>query len=284
MEDRKCLFMDQLEERVIEGGKRRIFDWNELWEYRELFYFFSWRDIKIKYKQTVLGFLWAILQPFLMMVIFTFFFGRALKIESAEIPYPVFVFSGLMIWNLFSSALTSSSNSMVNNSSIIKKIYFPRLVIPVAAIFVSIFDFLMTFVLFIALLIYYQQPVSIMALWCWPIAVLLGIVGVLGPGSLLAALNVKYRDFRYVIPFMIQVLFFLTPILYPVGFLNSQILKYVIACSPMYAAVELFRVPLYQEIHVESGFLLISIISSFALLVIGLFYFKNTEDFFADLA
>jgi lipopolysaccharide transport system permease protein len=284
MEDRKCFIMNQLEERVIEGGKRKIFDWNELWEYRELFYFFSWRDIKIKYKQTVLGFLWAILQPFLMMVIFTFFFGRALKIESGEIPYPVFVFSGLMLWNFFSSALTSSSNSMVNNSSIIKKIYFPRLVIPVAAIFVSIFDFLMTFVLFIALLIYYQQPVSIMALWCWPIAVLLGVVGVLGPGSLIAALNVKYRDFRYVIPFLVQVLFFLTPVLYPVGFLNSQILQYIIACSPMYAAIELFRVPLYQEIHLESGFLLISIISSFGLLSIGLIYFKNTEDFFADLA
>ena len=212
------------QERIIDADKRSLFNWAELWEYRELFYFFAWRDIKIKYKQTVLGFLWAILQPLAMMLIFTFFFGRALKIPSQHLPYPVFVFSGLLLWNLFAAGLTSASNSMINNANIIKKIYFPRLVIPVSAIFVAVFDFLMSFLLFLILLIYYRQHVSLHALWCWPLAILIGIVSTLGPGSLLSALNVKYRDFRYVIPFVVQVLFFLTPVIYPVSFLSYPIL------------------------------------------------------------
>src|SRR5258706_11856272 len=146
-------------------SNNRFFHWNELWRYRELFYFFTWRDIKIKYKQTVLGFLWSILQPLMMMVIFTFFFGRALNIPSQNLPYPVYVFSGLLIWNMFSSGLTNASNSMVNNASIINKIYFPRLIIPVSSILVSLFDFLMAFILYVALLVFYHHPVSLQAIF-----------------------------------------------------------------------------------------------------------------------
>lgn len=260
-----------------------VFNLRELLQYRELFYFFTWRDIKIKYKQTVLGFLWAILQPLLMMIIFTLFFGRALNIPSQNLPYPVFVFSGLLLWNMFSTGLTSSANSMVNNSSIIKKIYFPRLIIPTSAILVALFDFLMAFVLFIPLLIFYRLPISYTALWCWPLALLATVIGTLGPGCLLAALNVKYRDFRYVIPFLIQILFFLTPVIYPISMLKYPMLQYVLVLSPMYAAVELFRLPL-TGVGVDTTFLFISLGAGFFFLLIGILYFKKTEDFFADFA
>jgi lipopolysaccharide transport system permease protein len=270
-------------EYVIDASRRRIFDWTELLFYKELFYFFTWRDIKIKYKQTVLGFLWAILQPLMMMVIFTFFFARALQIPSQNLPYPVFVFSGLLMWNTFAAGLTNASNSMVSNASIIKKIYFPRLIVPVSSILGAIFDFFMAFVLFIALLLFYQQPVSWNALWCWPLALVLCAVATLGPGCLLAALNVKYRDFRYVIPFLVQVLFFLTPIIYPLSLLKYPLLQYVLLFSPMYAAVELFRFPL-TGVAPDPVFIAVNLVFIFLLMFAGLIYFKRTEDFFADFA
>lgn len=270
-------------EYTIEPSEGRVLDWGELWRYRELFYFFTWRDIKIKYKQTTLGFLWAILQPLFMMVIFTLFFGKALNIPSQNLPYPIYVFSGLLIWNLFSTGLTNASNSMVNNASIIKKIYFPRLIIPVSSILVALFDFLMAFILFVPILLFYQQSVSLSALVLWPVALIIAIVATLGLGSWLAALNVKYRDFRYVIPFLVQALFFLTPVIYPISLLKYPILQYILVCSPMYAAVELFRYPL-TGIMPDSFLLGISLLSGVLLLIVGVFYFKRTEDFFADFA
>jgi lipopolysaccharide transport system permease protein len=271
------------QEYIVDADKRRLFDFQEIWHYKELFYFFTWRDIKIKYKQTALGFLWAILQPLLMMVIFTFFFGKALNVPSQNLPYPVFVFSGLLLWNTFSTGLTNSANSMVNNASIIKKIYFPRLVIPVSSILVALFDFLMAFILFVPILIFYQQPVSVAALWSWPVAIIVTLIATLGPGTLLAALNVKYRDFRYVIPFLVQVLFFLTPVIYPVSILKYPLLQYIIVLSPMYAAIELFRYPLTgAELH--TTFIMLSFGSTAIILFLGLIYFKRTEDFFADFA
>jgi lipopolysaccharide transport system permease protein len=275
--------MIEQQEYVLDASKRKLFDWKELWHHKELFYFFTWRDIKIKYKQTVLGFLWAVLQPLMMMVIFTLFFGRALNVPSQNLPYPVFVFSGLLLWNTFSSGLTNSANSMVNNAQIIKKIYFPRLIIPVSSILGALLDFMMAFVLFIPLLILYKQPPSWSALWSWPLALAICLVATLGPGSLFAALNVKYRDFRYVIPFLVQVLFFLTPIIYPISMLQNPLLKYVLIASPMYAAVELFRFPL-TNVPLEVNFILVSIGSGIIFLILGLIYFKRTEDFFADLA
>ena len=268
---------------VVDANRRKFFDWKELWSYKELFYFFTWRDIKIKYKQTVLGFAWAILQPLLMMTIFTLFFGRALDIPSQNLPYPVFVFSGLLLWNAFASGLTNSANSMVNNAQIIKKIYFPRLIVPVSSILVSLFDFLMAFVLFVPLLLFYRQPVSVDVLWAWPAALAITLIATLGPGCLLSALNVKYRDFRYVIPFLVQVLFFLTPVIYPVSLLKYPLLQYLLVCSPMYAAVELFRYPL-NGIDLDMTLISVSVFSAFIFLFLGITYFKRTEDFFADLA
>jgi lipopolysaccharide transport system permease protein len=270
-------------EYIVDADKRKLFDFYEIANYKELFYFFTWRDIKIKYKQTMLGFLWAILQPLLMMIIFTLFFGRALNVPSQNLPYPIFVFSGLLLWNTFSSGLTNSANSMVTNAQIIKKIYFPRVIIPVSSILVALFDFLMAFILFVPLLIFYRQPVSVAAIWCWPLAMLITLLATLGPGTLLSALNVKYRDFRYVIPFLVQVLFFLTPVIYPISILKYPLLKYLIVTSPMYAAIELFRYPLTGELP-DAAFMIISLAVGLFVLISGLIYFKRTEDFFADLA
>jgi lipopolysaccharide transport system permease protein len=268
---------------VISSKQNLSLSIKELWRYRELFYFFTWRDIKVKYKQTALGLLWAILQPLLLMIIFTWFFGRTLKIPSQNLPYPIFVFSGLLVWNIFASGLVNASNSMINNSAIIKKIYFPRLIIPVSSVLVSLFDFAMAFVLFIPLLIYYQQDLSWTALWAWPLALFVSIMATLGMGCWLAALNVKYRDFRYVIPFLVQVLFFLSPVIYPVFLLPYPLLQYIQVSSPMYAAIELFRFPLTHVVP-DPIFLTISLASGIFLLLVGTFYFRKTEDFFADFA
>lgn len=275
--------MDEAKERVIDANAKALFNWKELWDYRELFYFFTWRDIKIKYKQTLLGFLWAVLQPLIMMLIFTYFFSKALNVPSQNLVPQIFIFSGLLPWNLFSSGLTNAANSMVNNANILKKIYFPRLVVPVSAIFVALFDFLMSFIVFVFLLIFYRQPVSLAALWSWPAAVIISVLACLGPGSLLASLNVKYRDFRYVIPFLVQVMFFLTPILYPVSFLSNPLLQFLVSLSPMYAAIELFRLPLTGVASINMMFLGISCVSAIFFLTIGITYFKRTEEFFADL-
>jgi len=270
-------------EEVVDASRRDLLNGRELWRYRELFYFFTWRDIKIKYKQTALGFLWAVLQPILMMIIFTVFFGRALQVPSQNLPYPVFVFSGLLLWTMFSTGLSGAANGMVANAPIIKKIYFPRLIIPVSSVLVALFDFFMAFITFIPILIFFRQPLALNALWLWPASLLVSLVASLGPGILLAALNVKYRDFRYVVPFLIQVLFFLTPVIYPVGMLSYPLLQYILALSPMYAALELFRLPLTGELP-DATLMMISLTSAVVLFLAGILYFRRTEDYFADFA
>ncbi|MGE0770985.1 MAG: ABC transporter permease [Cyclobacteriaceae bacterium] len=268
---------------IIQPKRHLSFNWLELWRYRELFFFFTWRDIKIKYKQTALGFLWAVLQPLFLMIIFSIFFGKALNVPSQELPYPVFVFSGLLLWNLFSIGLTNSANSMVSNAHIIKKVYFPRLIVPVSSVLVAMFDFLMAFIVFIGILLYYQQPVAIAALAWWPIAVLVSAMATLGPGCWLSALNVKYRDFRYVIPFLIQLLFFLSPVIYPASIASTPWVRYLIACSPMYAPIELFRMPL-TAVSLDYTLIGISSASILVMLTWGLYYFRKTEDYFSDFA
>jgi len=256
----------------------------ELLEYKELFYFFTWRDVKVKYKQTALGFLWAVLQPLVMMVIFTFFMGKAMNIPSDTMDYPIFAFSGLILWTVFSSGITNAGNSMVSNAQIIKKIYFPRLIIPVSAIFVAVFDFLIAFLVFIVLLIAFQQPVNILqALIFWPAGLVLTVISAFGPGCLLAALNVKYRDFRYVIPFLVQALLFVTPVIYPMSMVPYLWVKYALAINPMYAAMTLFRLPMMQT-SLEMPFVWISIVSGIVFFFFGLAYFRKTEMYFADLA
>lgn len=267
----------------IKPKEKFNFGLNELWQYRELFYFFSWRDIKVKYKQTVLGFFWAILQPFLMMLIFTFFFKRIVDSNSISVPYPVFVYCGLIVWNIFSSGITGAGNSMVSNTNIIKKIYFPRLIIPISSILVSLFDFLMTLIILVGMLVYYQVNLSVVSIIIFiPLGILLAILATLGLGTLLAALNIKYRDFRYIIPFMVQAMLFLSPVIYPIT-TTHLFLKYVLSVNPMYAAIEVFR-HAFTNTPFELNFILVSIASSLLFLFIGFYYFRKTEHYFADIS
>jgi lipopolysaccharide transport system permease protein len=267
----------------IEPPKKLSFGFKELWLYRELFYFFTWRDVKVRYKQTALGILWVLIQPALTVTIFTIFFGRALKIPSGGIPYPVFVFSGLLFWNAFSASVVNAGTSMISNAPIIKKIYFPRLIIPLSNLLVALVDWSIAFMLFIIITFVYSVEVSwLQALFYWPLATMVMLVGTAGVSCWLAALNVKYRDFRYVIPFALQVMLFLTPVIYPINILNYPGLQYVLALNPMYAVIELFRFPLLQQSNLI--LLTISLSSSVLFLLVGIYYFKSTEHYFADLA
>ena len=259
------------------------FNAGELWQYRELIYFFTLRDIKIKYKQTFFGVLWAILQPFLLMVLFTLFFGKGLHVPSDNIPYPVFVYSGLLLWNIFSSGLTNASNSMVNNSNIIKKIYFPRLIIPLSAVLVSFFDFLMALIIYFGILIYYHHPVNWDIILYLPLSVIITVLSTFGLGSFVAALNVKYRDFRYVIPFFIQALLFLTPVIYPVSIIKYKWLQTILSLNPLAGAIDLLHSTVTNS-QVNWSLVTASIIISILIVLTGLFYFRKTEYYFADFA
>jgi len=258
-------------------------DLRELWEFRELLYFFTLRDIKIKYKQTVLGAAWAVLQPLLMMAIFTLFFSKSIH-TAGELPYQLFVFSGLLLWNIFSSGISNAGNSMVTNANIIKKIYFPRIIIPLSAILSTMLDFFMSLILFSGLLIYFGKFSMIfsLALWIFP-ALLITLLTSFGLGSLLAALNVKYRDFRYVIPFMVQVLLFLTPVIYPVSVLPSESLQWILNLNPLAGAIDIIRCAI-SGASLNWSLIATSFIGSLFLFALGIFYFRRTEYYFADLA
>lgn len=257
---------------------------DELWQYRELFYFFTWRDVKVKYKQTFLGFAWAVLQPLFMAFIFTLFLGDVItsKVEL-PLPYPVFVLSGMILWNVFSNGLSNAANSMVINANIIKKIYFPRLIIPMSAILVALFDFLMAFIVFIPFLIFYNTFFQLKAIIFIPLALFITILASFGIGTFLSALNIKYRDFRYVIPFLIQALLFITPVIYPSNITSNIFIKWIVKINPMTSAIEAFRASFIKEYALTEDFY-ISLFVALLLFFVGLYYFRKTEHYFADLA
>lgn len=254
----------------------------ELWRYRELFYIFAWRDIKVRYKQTVLGIIWALLQPITSMFIFTIFFGKIAQISSDGLPYSLFVLTGLIFWNFFSNTLTHASNSLVENENIIKKIYFPRLILPLSAIATNLIDFGISFILLLLVSLYFGYVPSLFTLIIVPIGIIIASLGAAGIGLFLSAFNVKYRDVRYILPFFIQLLIFLTPVIYPlsiVGHLN----RLVIAINPIAGAIESTRKVISGSTIIDYQVLTISLVSSILLFTIGLFYFRATERFFADI-
>lgn len=268
----------------IKPAGRFSLNLSELWEYRELIFFFTWRDIKVKYKQTFFGAAWAVFQPLLLMVVFTVFFARNFTIESGNIPYPVFVFSGLLLWNVFANGLSNAGNSMVTNANIIKKIYFPRLIIPISSILSAMVDFLISiFVYFCVLFFYGLQSTIPSILLMLPLSLLITLCTTLGAGSFLAALNVKYRDFRYVIPFLIQVLMFMTPIIYPVSTPDMEWVRTLLLLNPMTGAIDLIRSAVMQ-VPVNQMAVVMASVSSLLWLIIGISYFRRTEYYFADLA
>ena len=257
---------------------------NELWDYRELFYFFTWRDIKVKYKQTVLGFLWAILQPLFMTLIFTVFLGDSIvKKTDLTVAYPIFALSGMLFWGIFSGGMSNAANSMVNNANIIKKIYFPRLIIPISSILGALVDFFIPFFIFIVLLFIYKIEINFFAFLFLPISILITCLAAMGCGTLLAALNVKYRDVRYIIPFLVQGLFFLTPVIYPANISNNATVQFILKLNPISGSLELTRALFVgYNINLETVFL--SSGMSLLLFILGIVYFRKTESYFADLA
>lgn len=271
-------------EYIIDSKQHKLLNWHELVQYRELFYFFTWRDVKVKYKQTVLGVLWVVLQPLFMVLIFSLFFGRALGVKPDGLPYPVFVFSGLLLWNFFASGINAAGSSMLTNAPIIKKVYFPRIIIPVSCILVACIDFVVAFSAFVALLIYYAVPVLWMEMLIfWPLATFLMFSATLGISCLLSALTVKYRDFRYVVPFALQAALFVSPVIYPMSIVGREWIHYCLAVNPMYAAITLFRAGL-MDTPFDVVSLSISITSALLFLLVGIYYFRRTEAYFADIA
>jgi lipopolysaccharide transport system permease protein len=261
------------------------FRFGELWAYRELLLFLVWRDLKVRYKQTALGAAWIIFQPVISIVIFSFLFGTVLEVPSGDIPYPVFAFAALLPWNYFASSLTKSSTSLVINANLITKVYFPRLLIPITGVLSGLVDFAISFILLVVLMVYYQVGIYPSILFL-PAFLLLAILTALGFSLWLSAMNVRYRDVNYLIPFLVQIWMYLTPVLYssmmlPPGF------RFLISLNPMTGVVEGFRWALFgsqmAEIQPPGIMLVISAIITLVVLVTGVIYFRVTERTFADI-
>ena len=260
----------------------RRFHVREWWPYRELFWFLAWRDVKVKYKQTMLGIGWAILQPLALMILCSLFWKWVIQINTG-VPYPVFVYSGLILWGLFASGVGNASNSMVDQANLIKKVYFPRIIVPIAAILVSLLDFVITLFFYLALLIFYDVRVSIPTfLFYSAICLLIVFISMLGCGLFLAAVNIRYRDVRHAIPFLLQLLFFATPVIFPLSVVKSETLTFLLSLNPMAAAIHLARAAISIE-AINWPFAAMGLASSFLLFVIGLVVFNRNEIDCADI-
>ena len=259
----------------------RLLNFREFWQYSELLYFLAWRDIKVRYKQTVLGAAWAIIQPFLTMVVFSLFFGKLAKMPSDGVPYPLFAYAALVPWTFFANGLTESSNSLVSSSNLIKKVYFPRLVVPVSAVISGGVDFVVAFVVLIGMMLSYGMLPTGNIIWI-PLLVLLAFITALGLGLWFSALNVQFRDVRYTIPFVTQLWLFATPVAYPSSLL-SEPWRALYGINPMVGVVEGFRWALLGTDTVPGQAVLVSSLTAVILFVSGAFYFRRVEQTFADV-
>ena len=253
----------------------------ELWEYRELLFFFVWRDIKVRYRQTVMGALWAIIQPFFTMVIFSLFFGRLAKVPSDGLPYPVFSYAALVPWTFFATALTQASNSLVVSANMVKKIYFPRLTLPIATVLAGVIDFVLAFTVLLGMMLFYGLVPTINVLWL-PFFLLLALITSLGVGLWLSAMNVQFRDVHYTIPFLTQAWLFVTPIAYPSSLLPEPWRTFY-GLNPMAGVVEGFRWALLGTDTAPGPMTLVSAVVALTLFISGAFYFRRMEQSFADV-
>jgi lipopolysaccharide transport system permease protein len=253
----------------------------ELWEYRELLYFMAWRDIKVRYKQTVLGAAWAIIQPFFTMVIFSIFFGRLAKVPSDGLPYPIFAYAALVPWTFFANGLNQASNSLVGSANLIKKVYFPRLVVPISSVISGVVDFVLAFAVLLGMMLFYGILPTVNILWL-PLFVLLIFVTALGAGFWLSALNVQFRDVRYTVPFLTQFWLFATPIAYPSSLL-SEPWRTLYGVNPMVGVVEGFRWALLGTDTAPGPIIIVSTVVALVVFVGGAFYFRRMEKTFADV-
>ncbi len=282
---------DDMSRLIIEAGKTERHYWADLWRYRELFFFLSWRDILVRYKQTHIGILWALIRPALTIIIFTIIFSKMAKMPSEGIPYPILVCAGNLPWQFFATAMSEASNSLITNANMLSKIYFPRIVMPTSAVIVSFVDLLLSLVILAALMIWYGFAPS-WRLITLPLFTALGLFAALGTGFWLSALNVKYRDFRYVIPFIVQIGFFVSP----VGYSSSRVPKIwlwhhheiparlLYSLNPMVGVIDGFRWAIAgQAAFMDWHSVLISVVVVILITASGLRYFRSTEKTFADI-
>ena len=267
---------------VLEPGRAERHYWRDLWRYRELFYFLAWRDLLVRYKQTVIGVAWALIRPFLTMVVFTVIFGKIAGLPSGGVPYPILVFAGMLPWQFFSNALSESSGSLVSNANLISKVYFPRLIVPAGAVIVGFVDFLISFVIMAALMVWYGflPGIQILTLPLW---ILLAFLAAIGPGLFITALNVKYRDFRYVIPFVVQFGLYVSP----VGFRSDVVpeqWRLLYSLNPMVGVIDGFRWAICGgEFAIYWPGFAASLGITVFFLWFGVRYFRKTERTFADV-
>jgi lipopolysaccharide transport system permease protein len=256
-------------------------DLQELWQYRELLYFFSWRDIKVRYKQTFIGILWAVFQPFITMVVFTVFFGSLAKIPSDGVPYAIFVYVGLLFWQFFSDSLSDTSNALIANQSIVTKVYFPRLLLPISSVVTKLIDFGIAALILVGLMVYYGYVPHLSGLFILPLLLLITFMAAIGGGLFLSAINVKYRDVRYALPFFISIMLFITPVIYPASIAGKY--SRLLAINPMMGVIQTARAALLGTAQINWVLIFDSFIGTAVLLVIGIYIFKKTERFFADI-
>jgi lipopolysaccharide transport system permease protein len=267
---------------TIEANKTERHYWMDLWRYKELFYILAWRDISVRYKQTIIGVLWAILRPLLTMMIFVVVFGKIAKLPSEGVPYPIFVFAAMLPWTFFSSAFADASNSLISNSNLISKVYFPRLIIPTASVIVSVVDFLISFFILMALMAWYNYWPS-WHLLTLPFFLLLSFFTVLGAGLFVASLNVKYRDFRFVIPFVVQLGLYISPVGFSTTIVPEQY-RLFYYLNPMVGVIDGFRWAISGgTTALNATEILMSIGITLALCIIGIRHFRKTEKNFADV-
>jgi lipopolysaccharide transport system permease protein len=266
----------------IEPSKGWIaLQFKELWAYRELLYFLIWRDVKVRYKQTALGAAWAIIQPLFTMIVFSLFFGRLGKIPSDGIPYPIFSYAALVPWAFFSQGLSQASNSLVGSANLIKKVYFPRLFVPIASVVSGLIDFALAFIVLLGMMLYYGIHPTIHVIWL-PFFLLLTLITSLGVSLWLSALNVQFRDVRFILPFLTQLWLFATPIAYPSSLL-SEPWRTLYGINPMVGVVEGFRWALLGSETAPGPMVIISSLAALAILISGTYYFRRLEKTFADV-
>jgi lipopolysaccharide transport system permease protein len=259
----------------------QLFDFSELWRFKELFYTFAWRNIKLRYKQTALGVLWVLFQPLVSTVIFTVFFGNFAQIPSQGLPYPVFVLLGLVFWQFFSNSISQAANSFIENEALVKKVYFPREILPLSTIVTASIDFLIAFVMLLCFFLYYRIVPTPMFLLILPVVTMVTVLASGGLGLLLSSINIKYRDVRYILPFFMQLLIFITPVIYPLAIVRPAF-QLVLALNPMTGVIDTLRSTLISGEIAHPEMLGISFLSSIAIFVVGALYFRRTERFFAD--
>jgi len=267
---------------TIESGRTERHYWIDLWRYRELFYILAWRDIAVRYKQTIIGIIWAVIRPLLTMIIFVVIFGKIAKLPSEDVPYPIFVFAAMLPWTFFAAAFSEAGNSLVGNANLISKVYFPRLIIPAASIIVSVIDFLFAFVILIVLMFWYDYTPTWHILTI-PLFLMLGFFAAFGSGLFIASLNVKYRDFKFIIPFVVQLGLYISPVAYSTTLIPEkyQLLYFL---NPMVAVIDGFR---WSVSGGKTTFnimeLMMSLIIVTMLCIFGIIYFRKTEKMFADV-